>query len=322
MRNGVVQATGEVAFNSSSYTASGEPVDYDYLGRSASGEYFDGVVDEVRLCPAALSDAWVEFEYYNITQSGNDLIWGSHELATAAPAAELITDYEVDSLGRTTQVLGPLHEVDGVEVRTAAWTVYKDAAREVRSARGYATPIAEESSSSSDEEYTYTLVNPVSITKMDASGRTIETIQATRASTEGRLSADDTFAQTSYVRWNTQQYSGGQLKSTRAYHEIPSSTGGDSGANYNETEFGYDAQGRQNRVRTPGGTITRTVFDRFGQQTEVWVGTDDSGATDDDPTGMDDSSSSSGEGINNMVVVTSTPTAPAVARAAAAATAC
>ena len=43
--------------------------------------------------------------------------------------------------------------------------------------------------------------------------------------------------------------------------------------------------GRQNRVKSPNGTITRTVFDVRGLVDSVWVGTDDNGATDTDPTG-------------------------------------
>jgi len=93
----------------------------------------------------------------------------------------------------------------------------------------------------------------------------LESIQATRASTAGKLSASDTFAQSSYVRWtvslsNTQ----GQQTATRVYHTIPESGDGSAGTNYDETMYGYDALGRQNMVRSPGGTITRTVFDRRG----------------------------------------------------------
>ena len=49
----------------------------------------------------------------------------------ATGGLQLTTDYEVDELGRTTQTLGPLHNVDGNNVRTASWTVYKDEDNEV-----------------------------------------------------------------------------------------------------------------------------------------------------------------------------------------------
>ena len=78
--------------------------------------------------------------------------------------------------------------------------------------------------------------------------------------------------------------------------------------------------GRQNKSVTPGGTITRTVFDARGHALADYVGTDDSGATDADPTGAEgdprlvecvgemSSSPSSSAGTpnpdNNMVLVT------------------
>jgi YD repeat-containing protein len=48
---------------------------------------------------------------------------------------------------------------------------------------------------------------------------------------------------------------------------------------------------------TPGGTITSTVFDARGLAVKVFVGTDDTGATEEDPTG-------GGATGNNMVLVT------------------
>ena len=179
----------------------------------------------------------------------------------------LVTDYEYDEQGRQTQVLGPEHDVDGVTVRTASWTVYQDADRETWCAglRGGVRQFLIESGGDLPN-YDYTLVNPVSIQKRNAAGTRAESIQATRASTSGKLLASDTFAQSSYVRWtvslsNTQ----GQHTATRVYHTIPASGDGSAGTNYDETTYGYDALGRQNMVKSPGGTITRTVFDKRGR---------------------------------------------------------
>ncbi|MFV2069020.1 MAG: hypothetical protein ACC645_18795, partial [Pirellulales bacterium] len=58
--------------------------------------------------------------------------------------------------------------------------------------------------------------------------------------------------------------------------------------------------------KTPGGTITRSVFDTHGRAVETYVGTDDSGASDADPTGCTTSaggSSSACDPDNNMVLV-------------------
>ena len=66
-------------------------------------------------------------------------------------------------------------------------------------------------------------------------------------------------------------------------------------------------KGRQNKTVSPDGTITRYVLDDRGNVLETWMGTDDSDATDSDPTGgsqgaLDD---------NNMVGVSgSTSTMP------------
>lgn len=197
-----------------------------------------------------------------------------------------------DDLGRTTQALGPAHTIDldgtATSVRRATWTVYQDADNEVWVAQGYATGGAWD---------TLTLVNPVSITKFDRNGQVLESIQAVRAEASGKLSPDDTFSQSSYVRWTTNQYTDCCfLASTRVYHAIPASGEGSEGTNYDQTTFGYDSSKRQNRQVTGGGTITRTVFDARGNAWKVFVGTNDNGATATDPTG-------GGASGNNMVLV-------------------
>lgn len=106
----------------------------------------------------------------------------------------------------------------------------------------------------------------------------------------------------------------GRITASRAYHTIPTSGDGQSGANYDETTFGYDALGRQNMQKTPGGTITRTAFNAQGQPACVYVGTNDEGASDEDPSAGNEpclfesggSSASSGEPNpnNDLVLVT------------------
>jgi len=55
--------------------------------------------------------------------------------------------------------------------------------------------------------------------------------------------------------------------------------------NYAGMTYGYDADGKQNKVVDPNGTITRTVFDSLERLTATWMGTDDTGATDSNPGG-------------------------------------
>ena len=203
---------------------------------------------------------------------------------------DLVTDFEHDDQGRITQTLGPSHTVDldgeDTTVRTASWTVYDDVNHVTYSGQGYTTGTA--------PDYEYTLIEPVSITKMDAGGRVNEQIQATAPSTSGTLAdiiedaggGEDAFPQSSYTSWTTMQYTDCCLAaSQRVYHTIPASGEGTSGTNYDETDFGYEVMKRRNRTVTPGGTITDLVYDARGMVVATYVGTNDDGATVDDPTG-------------------------------------
>src|SRR5207237_4885925 len=59
---------------------------------------------------------------------------------------------------------------------------------------------------------------------------------------------------------------------------------GTENSNFYRTRFGYDAKGRQNYVKLPTGTIQRTVYDTRDRVLSNWMGTNDNGATDTDPT--------------------------------------
>ena len=195
----------------------------------------------------------------------------------AGGGLQLTTDYENDDLGRQTQSLGPAHDVNGQTVRAATWTVYQDADNEIWTGQGYRQGTND------------TLINPVSISQLDKNDRVVDSIQATRGSgveDAGKLTASDSLPQSSWVRWTDNMYGdGGRMTATRVYHDIPSSGDGNATSNYDETKFAYDSIGRQNRVETPAGTITRTIYDVRSLVDSVWVGTNDNGATDTDPTG-------------------------------------
>jgi hypothetical protein len=134
--------------------------------------------------------------------------------------------------------------------------------------------------------YTYTLINPVQVIQMDVAGRVLDQLSATRASTSGRLSASDSFPQSSWVRWSHSAYDNASLLTLRRdYFDIPDSGNGTSSANYNQTDFGYDVSRNQVREKSPAGTIRRTVYDVRNQALEQWMGTDDAGATPTNPAG-------------------------------------
>jgi YD repeat-containing protein len=84
--------------------------------------------------------------------------------------------------------------------------------------------------------------------------------------------------QSSYVAWTTYQYSHLQLVSTRVYYAIPTSGVGSGTANYNETDYGYNAVGNLEWTRTPDGTITWNVLSAAGLVLTTWQGTNDGSA--------------------------------------------
>jgi RHS repeat-associated protein len=203
----------------------------------------------------------------------------------------LTTNLTVDGYGRPTQSLGPVHSIDvsgtSTSIRRAQWTVYDDVNLQVRVGVGY-----QKTSDSS-----FTLINPVRISQLDEAGRVTDEISATRASTSGQLLPTDTFAQSSYVRWQRTLYSQSPgVGLTQIYFLIPSSGSGSQGVNYNQSQVGYDTMRRVIREVTASGTITRYVFNTMGWTLQRWVGTNDNGATETDPSG-------GGAPGNNMVQV-------------------
>ena len=218
--------------------------------------------------------------------------------ATDTSGMGLVTDYQSDSSGRVLREFGPVHEVqlrvdeqtiEAAMVRTMKYTVYRDDLHQVWNASGYAR--------GNGPNYTFVTVGAVHLTYNDEDGRVTDEIEAIRESNMGPLSEMETFPRNHWRRWTHQNYDvWGRLLSQRVYYRIPESGDGERNYNYNETCYGYDNMGRQNRVVSPGGTITRTVFDSRGLTASQWVGTNDTGATDTDPTG-------GGAPGNNMVQV-------------------
>jgi len=227
----------------------------------------------------------------------------------------LVTDFESDAFGRRTSELGPEHTIDlegtATLIRRAQWVAYllNGFGQELRAGQGYLQL----------SDSTETLINPVAIRKQTPQGRPLQDIQALQGwphgssggsfaslledvpvSVPGPVSSDENeFPQESYVRWTTHQYANCcQLVSTRRYHTIPASGAGTSGTNYDQTSFDYDTMGRRNRTQSAGDTIMFTVFDARSQPEETWVGTNDDGATEADPSG------GGFDPDNNMVIVT------------------
>ncbi|ADG66878.1 AmoP [Planctopirus limnophila DSM 3776] len=291
------------------------PTDQNGSGVAAANqEYFD---DRGRM-------TWSMDERGYITHTVYDLATGAvvqkiqdvnTTIVSGAPAGwttptggglNLVTDLTVDDQGRTVLALSPVHFIDiegtATVIRTASYAVYDDVNHVVYQARGWWNPATD----------SYELINPVVIVLHDAGGKVLERIQATASTTTGSLAeyvaATNSggtvplggFPQLSYTRWVTYEYTDCCLAAfQRIYHTIPTSGTGVSGTNYDQTTYGYDAMKRRNRTVTPGGTISFQVFDARGLVSATYIGTNDDGATEQDPTG------GGVDPDNNMVVIIS-----------------
>lgn len=200
-------------------------------------------------------------------------------------ALALTTSYEVDSQGRVTKVTDPKGNI--------TYTVYKDANHEVRTYPGW------------DPTY-HTVSGPIIVQREDR-GRHYSEILT--------MSPDPDFTGSSnnYIPTGAETISHLESLSRSIvndagqviYSDVYVASGltystdqtiGISGVHYSRTEYGYDWRGRQARVKSPNGTWTHTVFDNLGRVSTVWVGTNNTGWTQLDP-------SNNGAADDNMVKV-------------------
>jgi RHS repeat-associated protein len=211
------------------------------------------------------------------------------------PGMNMVSDFTYDNLGRRTRTLGPWHTValgSATSVRAAAWTVYVQTAQPISGAWGADSMYTEKGYYDGS---TYTVVYPVTITNMDKDGRTTDVIESTSGT--GSAPVTPSLSQSAWSSWSSTQYDlQHRTISSRVYFSIPTTDGdnGSAGVNYSQTLYGYDLLERRNRVLVSGGpsgassppyTITRTVWTTPQWVAGVWVGTDDTGATDADPSG-------------------------------------
>src|SRR5207248_763824 len=93
-------------------------------------------------------------------------------------------------------------------------------------------------------------------------------------------------AQGDWQSWSSTQYDPQhRMISQRVYDLIGASGEGAAGTNYGQSDFGYDALERRNRVESPGGTIMRTAWTAPQRVASVWGGADATGATGASPAG-------------------------------------
>ncbi|MBB5036796.1 RHS repeat domain-containing protein [Prosthecobacter dejongeii] len=216
--------------------------------------------------------------------------------------AHLTSDYVRDVFGRPLRALQPVIEIDpatigmngeaALWVRPVSYSLYRDVTRQLWQAKGWC--------SNEGAAASWHITGPVTLFQLDASERSLREVDATPDCFCGPL-GPDTFgksgewpSQNQWTKWKEDiRDPWGRIQETRVYHVIPSTGEGLEGANYNAQRFQYDVMGRLRRTISPGGTVSRSVLDARGLLTATWVGTNDSGATDNDPSG-------GGDPANNM----------------------
>ncbi len=200
----------------------------------------------------------------------------------------LITRMTVDTLGRTTKLTDPKGNV--------AYTVYLDAAHAVRTYRGWVDPMTSNPYTTGPTEISQEVWpaagsgNPLFEETLTAS--TPPAIDGNRQPTGG-----ETITIGDIQSWSRQYTNNaGQVVRTDDYFNktgitafssapyLPVNNPGQS-SNYYTSYTDYDSRGRANRQQSATGTITRTVYDGLSRVVSTWVGTNDNGATDNDPTG-------------------------------------
>jgi YD repeat-containing protein len=194
----------------------------------------------------------------------------------------LVTQYQVDARGRTTEETSPAGNI--------TYYVYLDPQHEERVYQGW-------------NSTTGTATGPTQVYLQDAAdGFTEElTMSATPHVTDG---APDGTEAIGNIQTLTRDYTNaaGQVIAEDAYFNLSGltySTGvmGTQNVNYYQTQYAYDSGGRLDRTQTPNGTIYRTVFDSLGRKLSDWVGTNDTPTSGEwSPTNND--------GTSNMVDVT------------------
>ena len=173
----------------------------------------------------------------------------------------LITTTTVDALGRPTEETDP----DG----NVTYTVYDDVDHETRVYAGWNSGTGLPTGPTQVERYdmagSYEETLTMSATPHLTSGvpdgteaiASIQTLSRTYINSGGQVVEEDNYFNLSGVTYSTSTYIG------------------TAGTNYYATTFGYDVDGRQNRVEYPTGTIDRTVYDGENRIVSTWEGTDD-----------------------------------------------
>jgi RHS repeat-associated protein len=173
----------------------------------------------------------------------------------------LITQLQVDGLGRTTKLTDSAGNV--------TYTVYNDTSYE---AFTYA----------SWNSSTHLPTGPTEVVRQDRTNSYTETLTMTATPHLTNNLPDGTEAISSVVTLaRTYTNSAGQAVCSDDYFSLGGLTYaataylGTANTNYYSTLYGFDVEGRRDRVQSPTGTIDRSVHDSLGRVVSTWSGTND-----------------------------------------------
>jgi RHS repeat-associated protein len=183
----------------------------------------------------------------------------------AGGGLNLVTTYQVDSLGRTIKATDPNANI--------TYMVYDDPNHEERVYRGWnaatgmptgPTQVYRQDLPGSYSE-TLTISAAPHLTNGVPDGTEaiggFQTLKRDYANAAGQRVRMDQYFVLSGVTYSTAQYLGTQ------------------NVNYYTTQLSYDHRGRLERTVAPTGTITRQVYDGLGRLVSTWVGTNDTAAS-------------------------------------------
>jgi RHS repeat-associated protein len=212
-------------------------------------------------------------------------------LAASLTNLDLTTSYTVDAFGRDTSIQEPNGTAQFTDFPVSlSYVVYNDFTHETRTYPGW-------------NSTTHTPTGPTRLTREDRSTATIyyETLTMSAAPhlTNNVPDGTEAISQVQSLRRDLTNNSGQKVERD-AYVDVGpgySYSAQIAGAHYNATISAFDMRGRLNKTVTANGTISRTVYDALSRVVSTWIGTNDTGATDSDPTGNHTPG-------NNMIQVT------------------
>ncbi len=249
-----------------------ESIFFDTYGREIWRKDGDGFLHYIAYDPA--TSAPIKRITDVSTDASHSSEYSTPPAGWAMPAGgglHLVTEMEVDHLGRTTRLKQPGGNV--------TYTVYNDPNDEMRTYVGW-------------DATTHQATGPTQVVREDHSGTYRETLTMTATPafdpTSGRPTGAEPISSLQTLA-RTHRNSAGQVVRSDAYFNLAGiaySTApylGTVNVNFYSTFADYDLRGRPNRSVSATGTITRQVYDGLSRVVTIWVGTNDQAPGDWSP---------------------------------------